>query len=91
MKKPALFSRRWPWALALLLLLLMAAGAWWYWVYLAKHPYSREIEQRANALQARIPALDAHLDVPLSYGTDGEEANRDGPTQFDLVKAAKGA
>jgi len=94
MKKQALFSRRWPWALALLLLLLLlllvAAGAWGYRAYLAKHPYSREIEERANALQARIPALDAHLDVPLNYGASGREANRDGPTQFDLVKAAKG-
>ncbi len=75
MKKQALLSRRWPWALALLLLLLLliAAGAWGYRAYLAKHPYSREIEERANALQARIPALDAHLDVPLNYGASGRK------------------
>lgn len=72
------------------LLLIAGAGAWWYWSYLKAHPYSRETEQRANALQERILSLDAHLDVPLTYGSDGEEADRDGPTQFDLVKAAKG-
>lgn len=84
-------SRKWPYAVALIILLALVggAGAWWYWVYREAHPYSREIEQRANALQARILSLDGHLDVPLSYGSDGEEANRDGPTQFDLVKAGK--
>ncbi|AJQ51121.1 peptidase M19 [Pseudomonas putida S13.1.2] len=40
-------------------------------------------------MQERILALDAHLDVPLTYGSDGQEPNRDGPTQFDLPKAAK--
>lgn len=90
MTKHLLFSRKWPWLLALVLLLAAAgSGAWWYWVYLPAHPYSRAIMQRANALQERILALDGHLDVPLSYGTDGREANRDGPTQFDLVKAGK--
>ncbi|MDE1165510.1 MAG: dipeptidase [Pseudomonas sp.] len=89
-KQPPL-SRKWPYALALLvLLLIVAATAWWYWVYREAHPYSRDIEQRANALQERILALDAHLDVPLNYGSEGREPNRDGPTQFDLVKAGKG-
>ncbi|MCS3472370.1 microsomal dipeptidase-like Zn-dependent dipeptidase [Pseudomonas sp. JUb42] len=84
-------SRKWPWAVALsALVLIAAAGAWWYWVYRHAHPFSRDIEQRANALQERILSLDAHLDVPLNYGSDGREANRDGPTRFDLVKAAKG-
>lgn len=92
MTKHPLLSRKWPWAVALVLLLAMVAGAaaWWYWVYREAHPYSRELEQRANALQERILSLDGHLDVPLNYGTEGREANRDGPTRLDLVKAGKG-
>ncbi len=90
MTKHRVLSRKWPWLVVLVVLLTGAGvGAWWYWVYLAKPHFSRDIEQRANALQERILALDAHLDVPLNYGSEGREADRDGPTQFDLVKAGK--
>lgn len=93
MTKHRTSPRKWPWAVALAVLLSLVAGtavgAWWYFVYLPNHPYDRETERRAEALQERILALDAHLDVPLTYGSDGQEPNRDGPTQFDLPKAAK--
>ncbi|WP_033692603.1 membrane dipeptidase, partial [Pseudomonas sp. S13.1.2] len=93
MTKHRTSPRKWPWAVALAVLLSLVAGtavgAWWYFVYLPNHLYDRETERRAEALQERILALDAHLDVPLTYGSDGQEPNRDGPTQFDLPKAAK--
>ncbi|MBK4998711.1 membrane dipeptidase [Pseudomonas sp. S31] len=90
MTKHRILSRKWPWLVALVVLLTAAgAGAWWYWVYLPTSRSNLAIEHRANALQERILALDAHLDVPLNYGSEGREADRDGPTQFDLVKAGK--
>jgi microsomal dipeptidase-like Zn-dependent dipeptidase len=44
----------------------------------------------AEALQDRHPTLDNHLDIPFGYGSDALDAGKDGSTQFDLVKAARG-
>lgn len=52
--------------------------------------YPPEVMQRARALQERILVFDSHIDIPLNYGGPGNEANRNGRTQFDLVKAARG-
>jgi membrane dipeptidase len=49
-----------------------------------------ELLQKAAALQKSIVTFDNHLDVPFNYGTGGLEATTDGPTQFDLPKAARG-
>lgn len=67
-----------------------ACAAGWYWLYRPAHPYPLAVMRHAEALQGTMLSLDGHLDVPLNYGTQGREADRDGPTQFDLVKAAKG-
>ncbi|MCP6167352.1 hypothetical protein NL404_27380, partial [Klebsiella pneumoniae] len=76
MTKHRFFSRKWPWLVALVVLLTAAgAGAWWYWVYLPTSRSNLAIAHRANALQERILALDAHLDVPLNYGSEGREAD----------------
>lgn len=52
--------------------------------------YPPDVMRQANALQERILSFDAHIDIPSDYGGHGNEANRDGDTQFDLVKAARG-
>ena len=70
--------------------LAVACAAGWYWIYRPLHPYPLAVTARADDLQGRILSLDGHMDVPLNYGTEGREADHDGPTQFDLVKAAKG-
>lgn len=81
----------WKWPLLILPLLLLTGAAlvWWF---LIREPalYPKEVIARANALQERILSFDAHLDVPLRFGTEGEEADRDGDGQFDLVKSERG-
>jgi len=52
--------------------------------------YPAKVMAHANALQERILSFDSHIDIPSDYGRRGNEANRDGNTQFDLVKAARG-
>lgn len=90
MKKQRLANTKFLIAIAALLVLAAAtAGAGWYWLR-PLSPYSSEVQRHAEALQERILSIDTHLDVPLDYGSDGQEANLDGPTQFDLAKAAKG-
>ncbi|TBU72295.1 membrane dipeptidase [Pseudomonas daroniae] len=46
--------------------------------------------RRAEALQERILSFDSHIDIQPDFGSPGNEANKDGATQFDLVKAARG-
>ncbi|WP_437883874.1 dipeptidase [Pseudomonas sp. LRF_L74] len=75
--------------LPLIVVAMVAVLAWWFF-YPHGKAYPSEITRRANELQERILSLDAHLDVPLDYGSEGMEANVDGPTQFDLVKANRG-
>lgn len=71
-----------------LLIVMFAAGAWGL---LHERPplYPEDIMRRSEALHERMLSLDAHIDVPLDYGSEGLEANRDGPSQFDLAKAAR--
>lgn len=75
------------------LFLLILAGAaflvWWFF-FKTSHPYPLSVMRRANELQEQIISLDGHLDVALNFGSEGQEVNRDGDTQFDLVKAARG-
>ncbi|WP_449434123.1 dipeptidase [Pseudomonas putida] len=62
-------------------------GAWWY---LEKDGYPREVLRQANDLQEQIISFDSHITLPLSFGTEGNEADQDGPGRFDLAKAARG-
>lgn len=81
----------WKWSLSVLSLSLLAGAALAWWLLIRETPlYPKEIIERANALQDRILSFDAHLDIPLHFGSEGAEADRDGAEQFDLVKAERG-
>ncbi|WP_313053332.1 dipeptidase [Pseudomonas lopnurensis] len=83
----------WKWLLLIILSLTAAAAVallvWWL-VFQRTQPYPLDVMRRANDLQERILSFDAHIDIPVAYGGQGREADRDGPGQFDLVKAARG-
>lgn len=82
---------KWP-LLSILSLIAVVAIAWliwWLFIRMAQ-PYPLDVMHRANDLQERILSFDAHIDIPLEYGAEGQEADRDGSTQFDLAKAARG-
>ncbi|TBV09714.1 dipeptidase [Stutzerimonas kirkiae] len=80
----------WKWLIPVLFLTLAVAAAliWWF-VIRQSLPYPLETTRRANALHEQMLSFDAHLDIPLDYGSPGLEADRDGHSQFDLVKAGK--
>ena len=52
--------------------------------------YPLNIVKQADELQGRLLSFDSHITVPLELGSAGNEADKDGPGQFDLAKAAKG-
>ncbi len=81
---------RWTWLFLSLVIIALAAGLLAWWQLYQASPYSPDVMRRASELQERLLSLDAHLDIPLDYGSAGQEADRDGPTQFDLVKAGRG-
>ena len=62
----------------------------WDTFYRGNPGYPLKIIKQADALQDRILSFDSHITVPLEFGTAGNEADKDGPGQFDLAKAAKG-
>ena len=62
----------------------------WETFYKGNAGYPLKVIKQADALQDRILSFDSHITVPLEFGTAGNEADQDGPGQFDLVKAAKG-
>ncbi|MGO2486951.1 MAG: pyoverdine-tailoring dipeptidase-like protein PvdM [Pseudomonas taetrolens] len=62
----------------------------WETFYKGNAGYPLKVIKQADALQDRILSFDSHITVPLEFGTAGNEADKDGPGQFDLVKAAKG-
>ena len=80
--------------LSLLLLVIAAvgigAGAAWHFYWKGRVNYPNEIVKHANNLQERILSFDSHITVPLDFGTEGTEADKDGRRQFDLVKAGRG-
>lgn len=41
-------------------------------------------------MQERIISFDSHVTLPLDFGNEGSEADKDGPGRFDLAKAAQG-
>lgn len=49
-------------------------------------PYPAEVRASAHELHDRIVVFDSHVDLPLDF----TQADRDGPGQFDLAKAAYG-
>lgn len=81
------------WFIALPLSLAVLAGAgfagWKYFIDDGVH-YPRAIMKQATELQDRILSFDSHITVPMDFGTQGNEADKDGRRQFDLAKAARG-
>ncbi|MGY2201421.1 pyoverdine-tailoring dipeptidase-like protein PvdM [Pseudomonas gingeri] len=73
-----------------LALAISAAAAYLTWDYWPNPGYSLKVMKQANELQDRIISFDSHITVPLTFGTEGREADKDGSGQFDLVKAARG-
>ena len=80
--------------LSLLILIIAAlgvgAGAAWHYYWKDRVSYPNEIVKHANDLQERIISFDSHITVPLDFGTEGSEADKDTSRQFDLVKAGRG-
>lgn len=62
----------------------------WDSFYKSNAGYPLNIIKQADELQTRVLSFDSHITVPLEFGTAGNEADKDGPGQFDLVKTAKG-
>ncbi|MFK3974306.1 pyoverdine-tailoring dipeptidase-like protein PvdM [Pseudomonas sp. NPDC087358] len=79
--------------LGLPLALVIGAGAgfaaWELW-FNETLSYPLKVIRQADELQERILSFDSHITVPLEFGTAGNEADKDGESQFDLVKAGRG-
>ena len=76
--------------IALAILLALVAAATWHFFLRQAVPYPRDVMQHAEELQERILSFDSHITVPTDFGTEGNEADKDGEGQFDLVKAGRG-
>lgn len=74
--------------LALVAALGSAAG-YFYWQR-QDAGYPHKIVEQANALHEHMLSFDSHITVPLDLGSTGNEIDKDGPGQFDLVKANRG-
>ncbi|OCR25669.1 peptidase M19 [Pseudomonas syringae] len=75
--------------LALAVTIGAATVAWELW-FSGYPSYPLKVMKQAEALQERIVSFDSHITLPLSFGTEGKEADKDGNGQFDLVKAGRG-
>jgi Membrane dipeptidase (Peptidase family M19). len=75
------------------LALAISAGAgfaaWDYW-FKDNPGYPVKVMKQADELHERILSFDSHVTVPLDFGTAGNEADKDGTGQFDLVKTGRG-
>ncbi|WP_327438269.1 pyoverdine-tailoring dipeptidase-like protein PvdM [Pseudomonas donghuensis] len=76
--------------LPLALAVALGAAAAGYLYYKQAAGYPRPIVEQANALHEHMLTFDSHITVPLKFGNEGNEFDKDGPGQFDLVKAGKG-
>ena len=74
------------------LALAMALGAGWLaWQQFSGYPdYPLKVMKQAEEIQERIVSFDSHITLPMDFGTEGKEADKDGKGQFDLVKAGRG-
>ncbi|WP_413704337.1 pyoverdine-tailoring dipeptidase-like protein PvdM [Pseudomonas sp. Pseusp16] len=75
------------------LALAISAGAglaaWDYW-FKDNPGYPVKVMKQADQLQERILSFDSHITVPMDFGTAGNEVDKDGEGQFDLVKTGRG-
>ncbi|KOP53252.1 Renal dipeptidase [Pseudomonas tremae] len=73
------------------LALVISAGAGFIaWNYWSPAGYPVKVMKQADDLQERIISFDSHITVPMKFGSEGNEADKDGSGQFDLVKSARG-
>ena len=70
---------RWKKALYISLAAAVTAGAGWAaWDYLdTPSGYPRDVMRQANDLQERLLSFDSHITLPLTFGTEGSEADQD--------------
>jgi membrane dipeptidase len=75
------------------LALAVSAGAglavWDHW-FKDNPGYPLKVLQQADELHERMLSFDSHITVPQEFGTTGNEIDKDGSGQFDLVKANRG-
>ncbi|AMB86146.1 peptidase M19 [Pseudomonas agarici] len=67
-----------------------AALVVWHYGFRHNPGYPLKVMKQAEELHERLLSFDSHITVPLDFGTEGHEADKDGSGQFDLVKAARG-
>lgn len=67
-----------------------AAFLTWDLVFNDNPGYPHSVMQQADDMQDRIISFDSHITLPLDFGTAGNEADKDGEGQFDLVKTGRG-
>jgi len=61
------------------------------WQQFSGYPdYPLKVMKQAEEIQERIVSFDSHITLPMDFGTEGKEADKDGKGQFDLVKAGRG-
>jgi len=73
------------------LALAVAVGSALAYHFWPREPaYPVKIVEQAERLHRHMLSFDSRVTVPLGFGSAGQEADKDGPDQFDLVKAGKG-
>ncbi|PWE40824.1 membrane dipeptidase [Pseudomonas prosekii] len=75
------------------LALAISAGAgfavWNHW-FKDNPGYPVKVMKQADELHERMLSFDSHISLMQNFGTQGNEADKDGEGQFDLVKANRG-
>lgn len=75
------------------LALAVSAGAAflaWDYGFRGNPGYPVKVIKQADELQERLLSFDSHISLPLDFGAAGNEFDKDGGGQFDLVKANRG-
>lgn len=76
--------------LGLPLLLALGGGGYLTWDHWSNRGYPAEVTQQADALHEYMLTFDSHISLPLDYASAGNEFDKDGAGQFDLVKLNRG-
>lgn len=75
------------------LALAISAGAgfaaWQHW-FKDDLGYDAKIVKQADELHERMLSFDSHVSLTQNFGTNGNEADKDGSGQFDLAKTSRG-
>lgn len=77
--------------LPLALAIIAGSGlAIWDYGFRDNPGYPVKVMKQAEELHERMLSFDSHITVPQDFGTLGNEVDKDGSGQFDLVKANRG-